>query len=207
MRNLILMSTMLVLFGCKEEMETYQLEVRVESAVSGFSFEGYEVSLYNGNPPTTAVLNADGVAYIEFETLEGEDHLVEFQTNQKNFNPQGVGATEWTDVWDQQKQRERITAGQDVSVDLLVIPSTRIDVDFVNDIVEEGDSLFLKLEHEIFSNDIIIANDRSRYNLSYSAPIGKYSYEGTVYTLNDTTPISGAFTVPHQAHFSHEIRY
>ncbi len=207
MKKTVLFGLVVMFFGCKEEMETYQLEVRVESAVSGFSFEGYEVSLYNGNPPTTAILNADGVAYIEFETLEGEDHLVEFQTDQKNFNPQGVGATEWTDVWDQQKQRERITAGQDVSVDLLVIPSTDMYVEFVNDIVEEGDSLFLKLEHEIFSSEIIIAKDRKSYNLSYSAPIGKYSYEGTVYTLNDTTPISGSFTVPHQAHFSHEIRY
>ena len=207
MKQLFFSIIIFCLFGCKEKMETYQLKVQVTSAVSGFSFEGYEVVLYNGNPPTAAVFNEEGVAYIEYQSLEGEDYLVEFQTNEKNFNPQGVGATEWSDVWDKQKQSDRIRAGRDCAVDLLVIPSTTINVRFVNDVIEDGDSLDLRLKHEIFNNEINMSDEGKMYTLAYSAPIGKYIYEGTVYTLNDTTPISGSFTVPHQQHFSHEIRY
>ena len=181
--------------------------MQVTSAVSGFSFEGYEVVLYNGNPPTAGVFNEEGIAYIEYQSLEGEDHLVEFQTKQKNFNPQGVGATEWSDVWDQQKLSERVVSGQNSSVELLVIPSTRIDVDFINDSPMVGDSIFINLHHQLFKNEIVISGQRTAYNLNYSAPIGQYTYEGMIYTLNDSTPISGSFMVPHSDSFSKEIRF
>lgn len=196
----------LLLVSCKPELEQVHLEVNVSSGLSGSTLEGYEVWFY-GPETMIATIDEYGKATFDFEAPEGETYLVEFNTNFENFNPQGIPAVDWSPILKNEKLSDTYTVGQSSRIDLLAIPSSEITIFVQSEAPEEGDSLHLEVRHELFTHEFNLNSSNPDLAVTYSGPIGEYSYAGTVYSLNDTNEVSGSFKVLHGQGKFQEIYY
>lgn len=205
MKSYLLLVYILVLFSCSKE-RTIRLEVHVSSGISSYSHEGNRVRI-SGEKVYTSIIDHEGNAYIEFEAAEGERYYVQFLSEDKNFNPQGMAAYDWSPVLVSDKHTHNYYVGDDPFVELMVIPATQLSIFMSNQVPNDGDSLHLRIYHELFTTGGDLGEDRTGMTLQSSSPIGRYTYEGISYTATDTQTINGYFDVPHTGSFSYEIIY
>lgn len=187
-------------------METYHLQVHVKSGIIGASLEGFQVKLF-GPQTMVSTIDKHGIASFDFEAPEGESYLVKFMDNEQNFNPQGIAATSWSPVLTSEKLEAQITVGEDNQVELIAIPCTDISLFFENSIVQEGDSLHLIINHELFSSEVNMSGSGGIRILSYSGPIGNYEYHGFSFKTGDTIKVVGSYAVSHEESFSYTFEY
>lgn len=197
--------TMIIFTGCLRKDPTI-LKVHVASGVSGYSLEGSRVQI-SGDFNQIETLDSEGNAYFEFEAEEGDRLYVMFLDDGRNFNPQGMAAYDWSPVLVSDKHTHNYYVGDDPFVELMVIPDTQLSIFMSNQVPNDGDSLHLRIYHELFTTGGDLGEDRTGMTLQSSSPIGRYTYEGISYTATDTQTINGYFDVPHTGSFSYEIIY
>lgn len=195
-----------MIVGCNDQdLIEVKLKVHLESGVTGYSHEGNRVQI-SGDFIQIESIDAEGNAYFEFEAEKGERLYVMFLEDDRNFNPQGMAAYDWSPVLTSDVHAKDFFVGDDPYVQLMAIPATKIDIAVRNEVIEDGDSLQLRIFHELYTTGGDVG-DETGFSLNFSGPIGSYRYEGTNYKATDTSFISGTFEVLQENPFRIEIPF